>query len=157
MGGSIEENAALRYADEMNQSLRNLRIIGLSFIPVMVGGIIAHAALKQGWQEIDGQLSRTGGWVAGALGVLGVIAAIWWRGRVTERPVTPEKATTSFFLTIAVAELSMLTGFVFTILSHGARPFYVGLAFFAVALTIMLISLNQIEVLADGEPMDLIR
>jgi len=141
----------------MNQSLRNLRIIGLSFIPVMIGGIIIVTALHQDWQEIDGRLARTGSWVAGVLGVIGIGVAIWWRGRVTERPMTPQAATTSFFITIAVAEAAMLAGFAFTIVSHGSRPFFAGLAFFAVSLAIMLISLGQIELTSDGAPADLIR
>ena len=114
-------------------------------------------ALHQGWQEMDGSLARTGGWVTGALGVVGIVSAIMWRSRVTEQQVTAESVTTSFFITMAVAESPFLAGFVFTIVSHGVRPFFVGLVLFAVALAIMLVSLGRIDVEADGTPVDVIR
>ncbi|MDH3500862.1 MAG: hypothetical protein OEM97_12115, partial [Acidimicrobiia bacterium] len=65
--------------------------------------------------------------------------------------------TTSFFITIAIAEASLLIGFVFTVVSNGTRPFLVGLGMFAVALAVILLSFGQIEVETDGTPGSLIR
>lgn len=138
-------------------SLRSLRIIALSFIPVMVGGTIAVGFLHQGWEETDGAMARTGGWIAGALGVIGIVAAIVWSSRVTSRPVSAASLTTSFFVTIAIAESGMLAGFVLTFVSQGGRPFFVGLGLFAIALTIVLVSLSQVEIEADGTSAELIR
>ena len=67
------------------------------------------------------------------------------------------KSTTSFFVTIAIAESGMLAGFVLTFVSQGGRPFFVGLGLFAIALTIVLVSLSQVEIEADGTSAELIR
>jgi hypothetical protein len=123
----------------------------------MAGGFIVVTALHQNWYEMDGGLATIGGWVAGALGVIGIAASVWWRGWVTERPMTPAKVTTSFFGIMALAESSMLAGFVFTMISHGGRPFMVGLASFAAALMIMLVSLNHIELASDGSATEMVR
>ncbi|MDH3500481.1 MAG: hypothetical protein OEM97_10185, partial [Acidimicrobiia bacterium] len=71
---------------QQHPSLRSLRIVALSFITVMIGASIAIWALDQTLDEIDTGLARTGEWVAGAVGIVGIVVAVMWRSRVVERP-----------------------------------------------------------------------
>ena len=129
----------------------------MSFIPVVAGAWIAVFALNVGWDEPDTTLANAGAWLTAGLGVVGLVAAIRWRARVTERPLPADALLTPFFITLAFAEVPMLVGFVFTILAQDVTPFVVGTVVFVIALVIMLTALNQIEIRADGGASELIR
>jgi hypothetical protein len=129
--------------------LRSLRVIGLSFVPVIVGGAIAVAALRSGWTDRDEKLATIGIWVAGVLGLIGLVVAARWRAAVTERPVAPGRLTTSYFVTLAVAESGMLAGLVFSIVARSASPFALGAAIFLLSLVLVLTALSRVEISAD--------
>jgi hypothetical protein len=137
--------------------LRALRIVGLSFIPVVGGAWIAVIALNAGWDDPDTTLARGGAWLTAGLGLLGLIAAIRWRSRVTEQPVEPEGVLSPFFITLAFAEAPLLVGFVFTILGRDPLPFLAGTGFFTVSLALLLTGLDQIELTADGSTSGIVR
>lgn len=148
-----------RYAGPMQQdpSVRNLRIVGLSFIPVILGGTIAVVALSTGWETRDETLATIGLWLTIILSVLGLVAATRWRSTATERATEPSRLTSSYFITLALAEAPLLAGFVFTVVARDRTPFWIGAAVFAVALVILLTALPFIEVRSDGSPTGLVR
>jgi hypothetical protein len=133
-----------------------LRVIGWSFMPVVVGGLLYVAFGVSGRDPVDDDLGRIGLVVAALIGGGGLAAAVVWRNRVTDRPVALRRLSTTFFLTLAVAEAAMLVGFTFTFISHVAAPFLVGAGSFTLALVTMLSSLGQVE-LAAPEAMGLER
>ncbi len=142
---------------QQDPSVRNLRIVGLSFIPVILGGAIAVIALGSGWDERESTLATVGLGVTVGLSVLGLIVAIRWRATATERAVNPARLTTSYFITLALAEAPLLAGFVFTIVARDATPFWIGAGSFTIALIVMLTALGMVELQSDGSPTGLIR
>jgi F0F1-type ATP synthase membrane subunit c/vacuolar-type H+-ATPase subunit K len=138
-------------------SIRSMRIIGLSFIPVVVGGAIAIVALRSGWADRDDTLATVGLWVTAALGSIGLVVAARWRTAITERPLAAGGLTTSYFVTLALAESGMLAGLVFSIGARSVTPFVVGAAIFVVSLTLILTALNRVEVGSDDWTTGIVR
>ena len=126
----------------------NLRVIGWSFVPVVAGGLVYVGFGLSGRDPVDDDVGRIGLIVAAVVGVGGLAAAVVWRNRVTDRPVAPRRLSTTFFLTLAVAEAGMLVGFTFTFVSHVVAPFLAGAGLFSVALVTMLSALSMVEVAA---------
>ncbi|MDJ0959659.1 MAG: hypothetical protein QNJ88_03300 [Acidimicrobiia bacterium] len=142
---------------QQDSSVRNLRIVGFSFIPVIVGGTIAILALNSGWDDRNATLATTGLWVTVALGLFGLIVAVRWRTGATERSVSAARLTTSYFLTLALAETPLLAGFVFAVVARDATSFWIGAGAFSVSLFVILTALTLVEVQGDGSPTRLIR
>lgn len=148
-----------RYPALMQQdpSVRNLRIVGLSFIPVVLGGAIAVIALNAGWDDRDATLATIGLWVVIVLGILGPVAAVRWRTGATERTITAGRLTTTYFVTLALTEAPLLAGFVFTVVARDQLPFWIGAASFSASLVVVVTALSLIELQSDGSPTGLIR
>lgn len=137
--------------------MRNLRIVGLSFIPVVLGGTIAVIALSSGWDDRDDSLATIGLAVTLALSILGLLFTLRWRNATTEGPVPAARLTTSYFLTLALAETPLLAGFVFAIVARDAASFWVGAGSFSISLILILTALGFVEIQGDGTPTRLIR
>lgn len=137
--------------------MRNLRIVGLSFIPVILGGTIAVVALSSGWEERADTLATVGLAVTVGLSLLGLGVTVRWRTATTERAVPAARLTTSYFITLALAEAPLLAGFVFAVVARDAVPFWIGAGSFAISLVIILTALAMVELQSDGSPTRLIR
>jgi F0F1-type ATP synthase membrane subunit c/vacuolar-type H+-ATPase subunit K len=142
---------------QQDPSVRNLRIVGLSFIPVVLGGTIAIVALRSGWDERADALATVGLAVTIALSLLGLVVALRWRTSTTERTVSAARLTTSYFITLALAETPLLAGFVFALVARDALPFWIGAGSFVVSLIVILTALGLVELEGDGSPTRLIR
>jgi hypothetical protein len=130
--------------------LRIVRIMGLSFGGLIVVLAVVLVALAGDWDNPDDDLARLGMIVSGAAGVLGLVVALWWRNRMTSRPLPPARLMNGFLISVAAAETGMLLGFVFAIGSMSTGPFWVGAAIFAISLTILVTGLSQAEVEQPG-------
>jgi hypothetical protein len=142
---------------QQDPSIRNLRIVGLSFVPVILGGAIAIIALNSGWDDREDTLATVGLWVTVGLSFLGVVVAVRWRTITTERTLPAARLTTSYFITLAIAEAPLLAGFVFTVVARDVAPFWVGAGSFAVSLIVILAALSMVELQADDSPTRLTR
>ncbi len=130
--------------------LRIVRIMGMSFVGLLVVLAVVLMALSGDWDPADDELARLGMIASGVVGVLGLMVALWWRSRATARPVPAAKLMNGFLISVAAAETGMLLGFVFAMGSRSMAPFWIGAAIFAVSLTVLLTALNQVEIEDPG-------
>lgn len=95
----------------------------------------------------DAAVSDTAGIVAaGAAGAVGVLAAVLWRSRVTERTVTIAQLRATIFVALAIAEVGMLLGLVWGFFSQSPAPLWTGAAFYALSLVLVATGIARADV-----------
>lgn len=134
------------------ERMRIVRIMGSSFAGLIAVLAIVLVVLSGDWTEPDDDLAALGMVVTGFVGLLGLGVVLWWRNRITARPVPASKLMNGFLITAAFAETGMLLGFVLALGSQRTAPFWLGAAIFAVGLFLLTTGLSQAEIEDSGTP-----
>lgn len=132
-----------------HDAVRQLRVLGLAYLGAAVTLFVVLLVLAGGWDPADDDLVRLGSWLAAVTGIAGLGAAIWWRNHVGRGPLTLRRLRSSWFVVVAVAEIGMILGLVFAMLSRSLAPFVVGAGIFAVALFIVTSAIGDVQVESD--------
>ncbi len=132
-----------------DNAIRQLRILGLAYLGAAITLLVVLLVLAGGWDPADDDLARLGSYLAAVTGIAGVGASIWWRNKVGRSPLTLRRLRSSWFVVVAVAEIGMILGLVFAMLSRSLAPFAVGAGIFAVALLIVTTAIGDVQVEPD--------
>lgn len=125
--------------------VRILRILAIGFLVAALVLLVVLLALSGGWDDADDGFARTGIWVAGITGLVGLVVAVTWRNRVVAAPVDPNRLLTTWIMAVAFAEVGMLVGFVFAVLSRTLTPFVLGAAILGLSLVVLTTALSHVE------------
>ncbi len=129
-----------------SEPIRQLKVLALGLLTGFLIMFVVLLVLSASWDPQDDDLATLGTWVATGTGIVGLGAAVWWRNTMVSKPVARGRLTTSWTIVVAIAEVGMLLGLVFAIISRTFTPFFAGGAVFVVSLLVLLSALGQIEI-----------
>ncbi len=126
-------------------TMRVLRLITAALAAAAAVFAVVVLVMSAKWRTPDDDLAMLGMILAGALGLAGLVAVLVWRNRTTSSPQPPAQVLSGYLISAALAEIGMLLGFVFALLSESRNPFWLGLALYMASLVVLVTALREIE------------
>lgn len=127
-----------------------LRLIAAGFAIGSVVLVALLALLDLGGTD-NADLADGAALAAGVFGFVGLVIALLWWSRISERPRTPAELQIGFLVRMAVAELGLLLGILAVFMTGAVGPAMIGLGLFLLALLLLVLALARSQ---DSLPAD---
>jgi hypothetical protein len=120
---------------------RTLRLIAGSFAAGSVALVAVLSLLDLGEAESP-DLADSAAVLAGVIGVVGLLLAVVWWARISERPRSPAALQMGFLVRAAIAEVGLLIGVLGFFMTGSLTAPLIGLGLFLAALLFLVLAVN---------------